>query len=86
MTQRAETMLELVLDIKNNRRTKGSTPASALDSLLGQGSLRWLRESHVVDVQLRAVSWQKLLQPDKKVRFLLFLSLATSSHPSLSLH
>lgn len=67
MSQRTEIMLELVLDIKNNRKPKGSDAIAALEALLSQGSLKFLRESKVPDVQLRSVTWDKLLQPDKKV-------------------
>lgn len=67
MTQRTEVMLELVLDVKNNRRPKGSAAASQ-ESLLSQGSLKFLRDSKGAEVQLRTVTWEKLLQPSKKVR------------------
>ena len=66
MSNRTEVMLELVLDIKNNRQPKGGGAIST-ESLLGQGSLRWLRESRVAEVQLRSVNWPKLLAPRKKV-------------------
>jgi len=68
MSQRTEVMLELVLDIKNNRRPKGAgAGAGGLEGLLSQGSQKWLKDSQVGEVQLRAVTWSKLLQPDKKV-------------------
>jgi hypothetical protein len=68
MSQRTEVMLELVLEIKNNRKSKGgSVTAAGLEVLLSQGSQKWLKDSQVAEVQLRAVTWGKLLQPDKKV-------------------
>ena len=67
MSQRAQIMLELVVDIKNNRKAKSSTSENTLESFLSQGSLRWLKESKVEDVQLRGVTWERLLDPNKKV-------------------
>ena len=68
MKQRTAVMLELVLDIKNNRRPKGGATAAALESLLSVGAQRWLRESRVAEVQLRGLTWEKLLLPNKKAR------------------
>ena len=67
MSPRTEVMLELILDIKNNRQPKGSSRGAALDMFLSQGAQRWLKESKVPDVQLRAITWGKLLAPNKKV-------------------
>ena len=69
MSQRAQIMLELVVDIKNNRKAKSSTSENTLESFLSQGSLRWLKESKVEDVQLRGVTWERLLDPNKKASF-----------------
>lgn len=67
LSPRTEVMLELILDIKNNRQPKGGKGA-ALESFLSQGAQRWLKESKVPDVQLRAVTWETLLAPNKKVQ------------------
>lgn len=65
MSQRADIMLSLVLDIKNNkRRDKASGPAA----VLSPGVVTWLKQCHVGHVQLKGLTWQKLLSPDKKVR------------------
>ena len=68
MTQRTAVMLELVLDVKNNRRPKAGATVAALEALLSVGAQRWLRESRVAEVQLRGVTWEKLLLPNKKAR------------------
>ena len=68
MSQRTEVMLELILDIKNNRQPKGGSKGAALEMFMGQGAQCWLKESKVADIQLRAVTWEKLLSPDKKVQ------------------
>lgn len=71
MSPRTEVMLELILDIKNNRQPKGGKGA-ALDAFLSQGAQRWLKESKVPDIQLRGVTWQRLLAPNKRVLDILF--------------
>lgn len=67
MSQRTEVMLELILDIKNNRQPKGSAKGAVLEMYLGQGAQRWLKESRVPEIQLRAATWEVLLSPEKKV-------------------
>ena len=67
MSQRAEIMLELVVDVKNNRKSKSSALANTLESYLSQGSLRWLKESRVADTQLKNLTWERLIDPQKKV-------------------
>ncbi len=64
MTERAEILLGLVLDIKNNRKRPG---AATTRELLPTGIFKWLRESGAEAVQLRSVTWAKLLAPNKKV-------------------
>ena len=65
MSQRAEIMLSLVLDIKNNkRRDKASGPAAVLSPAV----VTWLKQCHVGHVQLKGLTWNKLLTSSKKVR------------------
>ncbi|CAG9459980.1 unnamed protein product [Pedinophyceae sp. YPF-701] len=66
LSKRTELMLELVCEIKNNRRSaKASTPAGARQggrtAVLSAAQLRWLRQLGVEAVQLRSVTWAKLL-------------------------
>lgn len=64
MSPRADIMLSLVLDIKNNRRRdRASGPAAVLSS----GVISWLKQCHVGQVQLKGLTWEKLLSPNKKV-------------------
>ena len=67
MSQRAEIMLELVVDIKNNRKSKGVSNSSPMEAYLSQATLRWLKESKVEDSQLKNLTWKQLLEPNKKV-------------------
>lgn len=69
-------MLELVLDIKNNRRRKSKsdqgTGYPGDESLLEEGTLTpgvkaWLRGADVAAVQLQGVSWEALIDSTKKV-------------------
>ena len=65
MSPRAEIMLSLVLDIKNNkRRDKASGPAAVLSPAV----VTWLKQCHVGHVQLKGLTWNKLLTSSKKVR------------------
>lgn len=81
MSKRAEIMLELVMDIKNNRLREGkaSKAAAAAAAAAGKskgrggaaavlqpGLLRWLKQLGVDDVTLSNISWAKLVQPNKK--------------------
>lgn len=64
LSPRAGIMLGLVLDIKNNKRKdKASGPAAVLSPAV----VKWLKQSHVGQVQLKGLTWQKLLNKDKKV-------------------
>ena len=63
MSPRSEIMLSLVLDIKNNkRRDRAAGPAA----VLSPGVVTWLKQCHVGHVQLKGLTWQKLLSPHKK--------------------
>lgn len=80
MSKRAEIMLELVMDIKNNRMREGkaSKAAAAAAAAAGKkgrggaaavlqpGLLKWLKQLGVDDVTLNNISWAKLVQPNKK--------------------
>jgi nucleolar MIF4G domain-containing protein 1 len=80
MSKRAEIMLELVMDIKNNRLREGkaSKAAAAAAAAAGKkgrggaaavlqpGLLKWIKQLGVDDVTLSNISWAKLVQPDKK--------------------
>lgn len=64
MSPRADIMLSLVLDIKNNkRRDRASGPAA----VLSPGVVAWLKQCHVGQVQLKGLTWEKLLSAKKKV-------------------
>lgn len=61
-----QVLLSLVLDIKNNKqRNKGA--AVSIQSVLSAGVLKWLKGTGMEEVQLRNLSWAKVLQPKKKV-------------------
>lgn len=65
LSPRASIMLGLVLDIKNNKRKdKANGPAAVLSPTV----VKWLKQSHVGQVQLKGLTWQKLLTKDKKVQ------------------
>lgn len=78
MTKRAEIMLELVIDIKNNRKrdvsgnskskASGSSSKGGAAAVLQPGVIKWLKQSGVDDVKLVNLSWKKLVTPDKKGR------------------
>ncbi len=61
-----QVLLSLVLDIKNNKQgNKGA--AVSIQSVLSVGVLKWLKSTGMEEVQLRNLSWAKVLQPKKKV-------------------
>ena len=69
LSSRAEVLLALVLDIKNNRqRSQKGAPAVSVSSVLSAGVLRWLRGPGLEEAALRSLPWAKLLQPGKKAR------------------
>ncbi|EIE19666.1 MIF4G-domain-containing protein [Coccomyxa subellipsoidea C-169] len=65
LSSRAEVLLSLVLDIKNNKQRSKSSAVS-VSSVLSAGVLKWLKSSGMEEVQLRTLSWAKVLQPKKK--------------------
>ena len=61
-----QVMLGLVTDIKNNKRRPGKG-AEAAPAVLPAAVQAWLKASGVGDVELRNVTWAKLLRSDKRV-------------------
>lgn len=78
LSKRAALMLDLVIDIKNNRKPRSNVDRSKFDpvvdgsgrrgaaGVLQPGLLKWLRGAGVDDVTLVNLSWSKLTAPDKK--------------------
>jgi hypothetical protein len=65
---RLQVLLGLVLDIKNNRqRSQGTGSPLTIAAVLSAGVLKWLRGTGIDEVQLRNISWQRVLQAGKKV-------------------
>ena len=63
-----QVLLGLVLDIKNNRqRSQGTGGPLTISSVLSAGVLKWLRGCGAEEVQLRHLTWRRVLQPNKKV-------------------
>ena len=58
-------MLSLLLDIKNNRQRGGGGGAVTLTA----ATQKWLKSVGSAAVALHSLPWDKLLAPDKKVRF-----------------
>ena len=57
-----------MLDIKNNRqRSQGTGGPLTISSVLSAGVLKWLRSCGAEEVQLRNLTWQTVLQQNKKV-------------------
>ncbi len=81
LSTRARLMLDLVIDIKNNRTTAAAGGATAGRSKKGGSShtggggasialssatAAWLKGCNVDQVALRGITWSKVLKPDKK--------------------
>ena len=80
MSKRGQLLLDLIMDIKNNKRPRGGDAASAAAAaggggggrkggaaaVLQPGVLKWLRGLGVDEVQLVNLSWAKLVAPEKK--------------------
>ncbi len=62
-----QVMLGLVTDIKNNKRRPGKG-ADAAPPVLPAAVQSWLKASGVGEVELRNVTWAKLLGSNKRVR------------------
>ncbi len=80
MSKRAELMLELVVDIKNNRRRSAAEGSAARPpASLPSATLKWLRQQGVEQVAMpRSLTWVKLLQTSKKGALLLRTSCVSS--------
>eukprot|EP00887_Chlorella_sp_A99_P005712 scaffold1.g5712.t1 len=73
LSKRAQMMLELVVDIKNNRRARICTcrmkhegGGAGAGAALPPAVTKWLRSSGVRDVALGGIPWAKVLQPGKR--------------------
>lgn len=64
LTKRAELMLELVVDIKNNRKREGKKGGAA--AVLSPTALKWLKQCRVEELQMAGLTWGKLLAPGKR--------------------
>lgn len=64
LSMQGELMLDLVLDIKNNK--KKAKDQMATFKYLSDGTGKWLQEAGVSQIKMGELSWQKLLQTDKK--------------------
>ncbi len=64
MTSRAEVMLGLVLDIKNNKRHRR---VSGQQHVLAPEAHKWLKGAGVAAVQVPPLTWQRLLEGGEKV-------------------
>ncbi|KAL4421444.1 hypothetical protein ABPG75_010735 [Micractinium tetrahymenae] len=63
LTKRAQILLELVVDVKNNRRRED---AKRRVVELAPAVTRWLKASGAADVAIGGIAWSKVLQPNKK--------------------
>lgn len=77
MTQRARLLLDLIIDIKNNRKhSKSSAKADAAglhmasEAALEPAVKAWLNKLDTAAVQLHGLSWDTLIGSHKKVRLL----------------
>ncbi|KAJ9511491.1 hypothetical protein QJQ45_029845, partial [Haematococcus lacustris] len=69
LSKRAELMLDLVIDIKNNRQSKvvgGKVGASGAGHSPSPALLKWLSSCNAGEVALRGITWTKLCAPGKK--------------------
>ena len=64
MTSRAEVMLGLVLDIKNNKRHRR---VSGQQHVLAPEAHKWLKGAGLAAVQVPPLTWQRLLEGGEKV-------------------
>lgn len=57
-------MLDLVLDIKNNKKKQQASKTGF--KYLSDGLGKWLQECGVAKVKMGALAWEKLLMQDKR--------------------
>ncbi|KAG4915689.1 hypothetical protein GLYMA_19G114400v4 [Glycine max] len=72
-SKRMEFMLEIICDIKNNKRKPNE------DSAHHTRIKKWLRKLRVDDILIRGLKWSKLLDPDKKGQWWLSGDVASST-------
>ncbi|KAG4951051.1 hypothetical protein JHK82_045990 [Glycine max] len=72
-SKRMEFMLEIVCDIKNNKRKPNE------DSAHHTRIKKWLQKLRVDDILIRGFKWSKLLDPDKKGQWWLSGDVASST-------
>jgi hypothetical protein len=65
LSQRARLMLDTVVDIKNNRRTKGDGARGGQTAALPPALSTYARAVSIERVALRKLSWSKILTCDK---------------------
>ena len=73
LSKRASLMLDLIVDIKNNRPSAAGAKAKGTEgrrggalAVLSPGVAKWVKGCGVDDICLRNLTWAKLLAPDKK--------------------
>ncbi|RZB47450.1 Nucleolar MIF4G domain-containing protein 1 [Glycine soja] len=72
-SKRMEFMLEIICDIKNNKKKPNE------DSAHHTRIKKWLRKLRVDDILIRGLKWSKLLDPDKKGQWWLSGDVASST-------
>ncbi|KAK7396142.1 hypothetical protein VNO78_16938 [Psophocarpus tetragonolobus] len=72
-SKRMEFMLEVICDIKNNKRKPNE------DSAHHTRIKKWLQKVRVDDILIRGLKWSKLLDPDKKGQWWLSGDMASST-------
>ncbi|XP_027349723.1 nucleolar MIF4G domain-containing protein 1 [Abrus precatorius] len=72
-SKRMEFMLEIIYDIKNNKRKPNEDPAHHTRIK------KWLQKLRVDDILIRGLKWSKLLDPDKKGQWWLSGDVATAT-------
>eukprot|EP00898_Chlorokybus_atmophyticus_P001124 jgi/Chlat1/2011/Chrsp158S02301 len=71
ISKRVQFMLDMIVDIKNNKGVAArKKEAAAVGAGAQQAKLKkWVKGLGVSEVTLRSVTWQKLLEPNKKGRW-----------------
>ena len=67
LSKRAQMMLELVVDIKNNRKRESSgASGGGGGAALAPTVAKWLKSCGVREMAVGGITWDKVLQPDKR--------------------
>ena len=74
LSRRAQIMLQLVVDIKNNRKrprnsNDGGSGGTAATTVLSPMVMKWLKSGGVDDVGIAGLTWSRLLNKDKRGRW-----------------